>query len=256
MNDLQLLAGTDIPFIEAQLIIHQPTIKEISYLGEDKFFIGCEFLKFSKDLLNQEDKNRLVDYSDFDIFMSIVENKNNESSVKENVDNALMVLTLLFPTYQIEFKDNMIYFLKENEPIHTIDNSNFSIFKNILSNMFNIYDDVENSTNYNPSGALAQKIAEKLKKRHREVAEKNGNNGKNLSLFARYVSILAVGEHKDINMLMNYTVYQLMDEFKRFGLKSEYDFNLKARLAGVKDLKDPEDWMQDIHSPKDKKIKN
>jgi hypothetical protein len=56
-----------------------------------------------------------------------------------------------------------------------------------------------------------------------------------------------VGEHKDINTLMNYTVYQLFDEFQRFELKLAYDMNLKARLAGAKDVKEPEDWMKDLH---------
>jgi len=57
-----------------------------------------------------------------------------------------------------------------------------------------------------------------------------------------------VGEHKDMNSFMKYTVYQLFDEFQRFELKSAYDTFIKARLAGAKDLKDPEDWMKDIHS--------
>ena len=32
-----------------------------------------------------------------------------------------------------------------------------------------------------------------------------------ISLLSRYASILAVGENKDLNILMNYTVYQIMD---------------------------------------------
>jgi len=48
INDLLLLSGNDIPFVEAQISIHQPTLKEISFIGEDIFFIGCEFLNFSK----------------------------------------------------------------------------------------------------------------------------------------------------------------------------------------------------------------
>ena len=39
LNDLLLLSGNDIPFIEAQVNIHQPSIKEIAYIGEESFFI-------------------------------------------------------------------------------------------------------------------------------------------------------------------------------------------------------------------------
>jgi len=38
MNKLQLMAGTDIPVAEIQTAIHQPTIREISYLGESIYF--------------------------------------------------------------------------------------------------------------------------------------------------------------------------------------------------------------------------
>ena len=40
--DLALVAGVDIPFPEAGVTLHQPTIKEIAFLGEDVFFSGCE----------------------------------------------------------------------------------------------------------------------------------------------------------------------------------------------------------------------
>ena len=41
LNDLLLLSGNDIPFTGAQLTIHQPTIKEIAYVGEENFYTGC-----------------------------------------------------------------------------------------------------------------------------------------------------------------------------------------------------------------------
>ena len=54
-NDLIYLSGVDIPFVEAQLIIHQRSIKEISYIGEQAFYTGIEFLRFSKNSLLEED---------------------------------------------------------------------------------------------------------------------------------------------------------------------------------------------------------
>ena len=42
LNNLLLLAGNDIPFPQAQITIHQPTIKEPGYIGEELFF---SFLK-------------------------------------------------------------------------------------------------------------------------------------------------------------------------------------------------------------------
>jgi hypothetical protein len=55
-----------------------------------------------------------------------------------------------------------------------------------------------------------------------------------------------------MNSLLNYTVYQLFDEFKRYQLKLNWDIHLKAQMAGAKDLQEVDDWMEDIHSNVDK----
>lgn len=47
---------------------------------------------------------------------------------------------------------------------------------------------------------------------------------------------------------MDYTIYQLMDEFNRYQLKSRYDTYIQFKCAGATDMQDPEDWFKDIHS--------
>ena len=37
---LAMMTGADLPVPECQLVIHQPRIEEIAYLGEEDFFIG------------------------------------------------------------------------------------------------------------------------------------------------------------------------------------------------------------------------
>ena len=80
INQLLLLSGTknDIPFLEAQINIHQPTIREIAYVGEKEFFTGCGLLNFSKEeLLEKEDILNLQNSTNFEILMSIItDNKN------------------------------------------------------------------------------------------------------------------------------------------------------------------------------------
>ena len=105
----------------------------------------------------------------------------------------------------------------------------------------------ENKAAYNPKGELAKKIAEKLNKRHQKLSELKDEKEKKIDILSRYISILAVGENKDINSLLQYSVYQLFDEFERYRLKSEYDMYTNAKMAGAKDLKEIENWMKDIH---------
>ena len=156
-----------------------------------------------------------------------------------------MVLALLFPEYQISFGQKQIL-LKKDEEIHTIDNSNFVEFKQIFNTIFPIREDSK-SKDYNPSGELAKKIASKLAKgRQKAAAAKNKDNQK-IDVLTRYLSVLTVGQKKDMNSYLQYTVYQLFDEYKRYTLKAGHDMYIKAKLAGAQDLKEVEDWMQDIH---------
>ena len=243
VNDLLLLSGNDIPFVPAQITIHQPTIKEIAYLGEEAFFTGCQLLNFSKNILSEEDKLNLEERTNFDILIAILREQNAVMQKNRNCVN--MVLALIFPEYEISFEKDCIKLKKENEE-HKIDNSNYEEFKSVISSVFSFGNSKDSKPDFNPSGDLAKKIADKLKKRHQKLAETKP--AQKVDILSRYVSILTVGQQKDMNALLNYTTYQLFDEFKRYELKMGHDIYVQAKMAGAKDLKEVEDWMQDIHS--------
>ena len=99
-----------------------------------------------------------------------------------------------------------------------LDKNNYHIFVKYLNELLCLDGDAKGS-DYNPSGSLASKIADKLKDRHAKLAAKDAKSGQKIAILSRYVSILAVGENKDMNSLLNYTIYQLFDELKRFQLK-------------------------------------
>lgn len=246
ISSLLLLSGNDIPFPEAGVTIHQPRLKEIAYIGEEAFFMGSGFLDFSKNLLSEQDKVRLSDCDDFDIFMSII--INSDKSAKHTVDSALLVLSLIFPLYEVGVRPNAIVLKRENKEMY-INKNNFSKFKEIISSMFGMTQSKDSKDEYNPSGAMAQKIAEKFKQRHQQLREmsKEKTDGP-ISILNRYVSILAVGLQKDLNGLMQYTIYQLYDEFQRFQMKTQWDAYIQARMAGAKDLDEVDNWMIDLRN--------
>lgn len=242
-NDLLLLTKNDIPFMEAQINIHNPTINEIGLIGEENFYTGCEMLTFSKDILNQEDRSNLENQNDFEILMSIL--AENNSMVRKNRIAAMLVLTLMFPEYEIKFSKKEILLTKEDE-IHSINSENFERFKEIIKAMFCLGGAPgEEKPTYNPGGELAQKIAEKLKKRHETLAKSQGEQ--KIAVLNRYASILAVGLKLDINKVLNYTVYQLFDQYQRYDLEDMADKTWEARLAGARDLKEVDNWKKDIH---------
>ena len=47
---LALMTGIDIPVPECGLTLHQPTIQEISMIGEEQFFIGVQVLCVDKNM--------------------------------------------------------------------------------------------------------------------------------------------------------------------------------------------------------------
>lgn len=249
INELTLLSGNDIPFTAAGVTIHPPTIKEIGYIGEEAFFTGCELINFSKDILDDKDKIRLEHLTNFEVLMSIM--NDNNIALRKQKNCFLLVLTLLFPNYQIHLNvDNIeLAVVDENDFLVErvyLTKENYEEFKKVIKEIFCL--SKGSSDDYNPAGDLSRKIAEKLKERQRILAKQKGEKQGKIAIFSRYISILAVGQQKDINSLMQYTVYQLFDEYQRFELKMQSDWYLQARLAGAKDLKEVEDWMKDIHS--------
>ena len=104
LDKLLLLSGNEIPFIQAQLTVHQPTLKEIAYIGEESFFVCCEYLNFSKNKLKEQDKNHLGSFSSFEILMTMI--KEDNEVVKKYKTCMELVLLLLFPQYRIDFLPN------------------------------------------------------------------------------------------------------------------------------------------------------
>lgn len=242
IDNLLLLSGNDLPFPEAAITIHHPTLREIAYVGEDNFFNGYQLLNISKNLLTDEDKSNLDDLTNFDILIAILGERN--AVMQKNRNCVKMVLALLFPTCSVEIGANII--LTNDEGQHILNKYNFDSFQAIIKKMFTFGEPEEGTqTNFNPDGELAKKIADKLKKRHQKLAEKNNEEATNF--IGRYVSIISVGLQQDINTIFNYTLYQLFDTIRRYQLKEGYDIYIKAKMAGAQDLKEPEDWMKEIH---------
>lgn len=238
LDELTLLSGNDIPFPQAQLIIHVPTLKEIGYIGEENFHMGCHFVVFDKNNLSQEDKDNLGNLSNFDIFMSVMNGREKTS----HKTNALSVLSLLFPDYEIKFEKDKMLLQKENFS-SIINERNYEEFKDILIQIFCLK--AEKDESVNPADALAAKIAEKIKKGKEKVAKSKGQGLKKLNIYSRYVSILGTGNN--LIDYLNYTIYQLRDQFERFQLKESNDIYIKAKLAGAQNMEEVDNWMEDIH---------
>lgn len=254
MNALALMTGVDIPLPELELIMHQPTIKEISFLeSELSYFLTLQLIGFDKRILlasqetSEEDKSRLSLMSDFDIFMMLLTDpKAGRSSERQK--NFLNILILLFPGYEPQILPHSIYLSNSTTKHKTvIDANNFLVFKEAVVAVGGLKrNGAGENGSYNPKGKLAAEIAAKLMKgRSLVAAQKNESSG---GVLARYISVLTIGLHSmSLNECVNLTVYQLYDLVERYGLFTNWDLDIRSRLAGASPDDKPEDWMKDIH---------
>ena len=243
---IKLDTKVDIPFPAAQVTIYQPSIEEIGMLvDESEFIIGINAL--SKDYKSLQDNSDLSNMSNFEILMSIIKEKNeNSKKVAQAISD---VLFLIFPKYKVGFTPRSII-LQDEEGIHMIDQTNFDEFGKIIYDMFCLGElSGETQGEYNPSGPRARALVEQFRKKRELLAQlkkERGQDQAKMSLYGRYLNVLAVGEGKDKNELKKYSVYQLIEEFKRFQLKEAFDYTFQASMAGATKIKDAKDWMGDI----------
>lgn len=177
--------------------------------------------------------------------MSIINNK-TDATVKTNVLSIELVLSLIFPEYQLKKMPNMLLLNREvdgKKEQGIINNDNFESFKEIIKEMFCL-NTLGGKADYNPANKLAEQIANKFRDRHKKLQKKTAGQ-KNINILSRYISILVLANQHTYSELMQYTVYQLFDQFKRFQKKYSYDTWFQAKLAGAENLEDVDSWLSD-----------
>lgn len=252
MDGLSLISGADIPIPELGLTLHQPKIKEIALLGDEaSYFLGLQLIGFNKDTIVAEageDKNRLNNMNDFDIFMALINDPKAQGKQKRQND-IMSIFTIMFPGYTSQLLPRSIY-LNNATTKHniTIDESNFSILKNIIIEVGGLKSNAASQNgSYNPKTKKAAEIAAKLMKGRQRVARQKNGSDKD-GILSRYVSILTVGlRSMSLTDCLNLTVIQLYDLIERFSLWLQWDLDIRAKLAGSTADTKPEDWMKSLH---------
>ena len=237
---LALITGADIPIPECQLVLHQPTIKEIAFMGEHEFFVGVQTLTLHKSMFMDKDKGVPESITNFQIFMTIVNGK--ETADKKEIVKQLFLI--IFPKYKLLFTPNSILFQDDNGN-HMVDASNFESLQEILRMVFCVNSTDMDKQAFNPANDAAKEIAEKLMRGRQRVAAQSGEN--NHSIFSQYLSVLVIGTQLGFNELQTYTMYQIFDLMERYSLYTNWDIDLRCRLAGGKPDTQPDNWMKNIH---------
>ena len=237
---LALMCGTDYPVPECAIVIHQPRIAEIAFVGEDDFFSGIQCLCLNKSMF-VKDESLLATTNNFQIFMTIM-------SEKEAADKKFavqQVCTLLFPKHKVLFTPRSMVLSGEGASVQ-IDESNFEFLQEAISNICCLKTGPMDQQAFNPADEKAREIAEKLMRGRQRVAAQKGQL--NVSVFSQYLSILTVGlESMSLQDAMDLTMFQLYDLIERYMLYINWDMDIRCRLAGGKPDSQPDNWMKNIH---------
>lgn len=235
-----LMCGIDFPIPECSLIVHQPSIREMAFVGERDFLIGAQTLGLHKTMFVQ-DKTHLEEINNFQIFMTIMRNPDT----KEQKEYVMKALQLLFPSYTTTITPNGIMFVK-GDKISQVDENNFEFLQNACRAIFCMKNGPMDQQAFNPANKKAQEIAQKLMKGREIIAAEKGSS--NTSVFTQYISVLTVGLNSmSLRDLTELTMFQLYDLIERYGLYTNWDLDIKQRLAGGKPDKQPDNWMKNLH---------
>ena len=237
---LALMCGTDLPVEECRIVVHQPRIREIAIVGEQDFFIGAQCLTLNKSMFITEDKDVLSNTNNFQIFMMVM----NEKEAKDKKTSTMKVLQLLLPSYKPMLTPRSLVLASKDGNI-TIDENNFDYLQDMLRLIFCTKNGPMDSQSFNPADDKAKEIAEKLMRGRARIAAERGES--NSSIFSQYLSILTVGLQLSLTELMELTMLQLYDLVERYSLYTNWDIDLRSRLAGGKPDKHPDNWMKNIH---------
>jgi hypothetical protein len=245
------LSGGPVVVPWCGIYITQPRIKDISQFGEQSFFMALSLLtktdRYAKDI--KKGNSQLEDMSDFQILMLMVEAQPME--IKPLMDK---FFKLVCPSYKVKYSKNTMDFFQdidgESRRVGQITPFNFERLQLVIRELFSVESSDED---YNPANEKAEEIMRKIQAGKDKIAAQRGQTSttETTSLFGTYISILSVGMNMDMNVLYNYTPFQIYDTFNRYTAKMADDFYRKIAttpLMDVSKMDEPDPWTKNLYA--------
>lgn len=261
---LALLSGGGIELGNLKIIPY--TLEEIKEFGYSQYMQNLQWVSLSIDdfinsILDINKKKFLEEKRDdlkaFDFYIKL--------GGKEMQDKLLSVLAMIFRTDDVRVLDNNIValdFVKQGVLVEDED-GNFRVNEETLGSLGDDelklihrenFDDIikivklqnyleqpeEAVKEETPADEEARKLLEHMKKMRKKVEEKKRQQKEDEEGEIDISDIVSAVSSKSnsINKLniWNFTLYQIYDEYARLELIDNYDFSVKAMMAGAKDV--------------------
>lgn len=215
-NDIHLKLLANLPVeIEGLGEITFPNIKEIIRMGENTYSTYISSLLFNKSHL--QNTEGLEEYSDYQLLCSFIE---QNDSFRGSFFNALRLFFSKEPSKYMNL--GLVYLGDLNDERLLSEESLIQLQKVIKIANF-ISDEQEEE--YIPGNERARKFMEKLKKKKAQVQKKPKQN---LHSIMSAVAWETVG----ISEVVNLTIYQLYDAYRRLESFNNYHYTLTGIYTG------------------------
>lgn len=244
------LSGQQVKVPSCNIVITQPTVRQIVVFGEDDFLIAVQLLGKTENFVGdlRKDNSLLAALPSFQLLLVILREDPQIANAIKNF------FGLIAPEYEIVIDTGFINFFVDEVLVGQLTPYNFESFQSVIIDLFEQKNGKSEDIQYNinENDQRAKEILEKLNKGKKKIAEMRNKTGEyeKTSLFGSYISILSVGLGMDINTLYDYTPFQLNDMFMRYFAKVQSDFYQKlvtTPLIDTSNIDEPKEWVGNLY---------
>lgn len=226
-----LISGVPI-YIEKVGYIHPLTLREIGKVTEKRYNEFLSILCLNKNILENRKGVNLSTLSTFDILTG---NAYHDENFKKDIEEALAI----FLKEKVSFiPEYLIFYVGENvEELRFIHRDNFDDIVWVLKIQNNL--DSIQSNDEKELSDKAKVLINKRNKGRKILAKARGQDDISLYNLVASMGVFV----KDLNKVLDMTVYQFHNQYEKFMKKENYDNNFEMFLVGA----DPKKLNLDKH---------
>lgn len=250
-NILELTVGTPIKICDSQVIIHQPTIKEISFFNEKRFFNFLGFFLPSKDdkiddmnLSEEEAKDlkvKIKEMGELEFFLSMInlsidlegieESKKKMKLFEVQID-ILQFFNLILEEQKCSINEDGNFIISnEKGGFILLNDQVFVEIRETCQEIFN-YNKLFKGENFNTQSKKAKEIADKIKNARERVNRQKDHVSD--SILSSMIINLSIGEKwLPSEIENNFTIYKLFQYFDTFYAYYQHNIQVQSKLAGA-----------------------
>lgn len=246
VDELRLLSGANIPIINLQQTLRQPTLNDIALFDQKKFFYCVSMFNSSdgKKMSEQieKEKGMKMELSDYESFKQMF------FSDKNNIPLFNSFFMLLFPNLKNIVWNQYQTTIEFEKDKKILDDVIFDELKYVILKITGM-DKITEKKLFNPANDRASEIAEKIERHRRIVAKEKANlegGKKEEDFLTNMISCMSAISGISINEIMSYTYYQLVKQYQRTLLLDSYHVQMSMSIMGGLKQEDIIDWQKNI----------